>query len=264
MENILFATLTVGVLGLVFGALLGIASRIFKVEKDEKYSRVMEVLPGANCGGCGFAGCSQFAEALVAGTATFSGCGAGGEKVSEEISKIMGLDNSSFQKKVAYVNCAGCDGVAKDKYVYNGLSDCLAASKLLNGHKQCSYGCLGLGSCASACRFGAIKIENGIAMVDTSLCTGCGVCVKACPKGLISLINENEKYRVKCMNKDKGAVAKNACDVSCIGCKICEKNCPDEAISVNSFLAEINPEKCTGCGTCAEKCPRNTIEKITV
>ena len=264
MENILFATLIIGVLGLVFGALLGVASKIFKVEKDEKYTQLMEVLPCANCGGCGYAGCSQFAEALVAGKASFSGCGAGGAEVTEKIVKIMGLDKKGFKKKIAYVNCAGCDGVSKDKYVYNGISDCWAASKLLNGPKACSYGCLGLGSCVSACHCGGIKIENGIARVDTSLCSGCGSCVRACPKGLITLIDADEKYRVKCMNKDKGIVAKNSCDVSCIGCKICEKNCPQQAVSVDGFLAEIDPEKCTGCGICAEKCPRNTIERVTV
>ncbi len=264
MENILYATLTVGILGLVFGALLGIASKIFKVEKDEKYNEIMEALPGANCGGCGCAGCSQFAEKLISGEATFSGCSAGGKAVSEKIAKIMGMDSGNFQRKIAYVRCGGCSGVAKDKYDYNGLSDCFAASKLLNGPKACTYGCLGLGSCVSVCQFNAIKIENGIATVDSNLCTGCGACVKACPKGLVTLINENEEYIVNCMSKDKGLVTKNSCDVGCIGCKICEKNCPNEAVSVTSFLATIDPEKCVGCGICEEKCPRKTIKKITL
>lgn len=261
MENILYATLTVGILGLVFGGLLGIASKIFKVEKDEKYNEIMEILPGANCGGCGYAGCSQFAENLIAGKATFSGCSAGGKAVSGKISAVMGLEAGEFQRKIAYVRCNGCEGIAKDKYVYSGISDCLAASKLLNGSKECSYGCLGLGSCVSVCQFNAIKIKNGIATVDSNLCTGCGACVKACPKGLITLVSENQKYMVKCMSRDKGIVTKNSCDVGCIGCKICEKNCPEEAVSVTNFLAEINPEKCVNCGICEEKCPRKTIHK---
>ncbi len=262
MENILSATIIVSILGLVFGCLLGIASRIFKVEKDERVERIMNVLPGANCGGCGYAGCSQFAESVVAGKAECTGCTVGGASTADLIAEIMGVQAGEFVKKVAYVKCAGCSEVAKEKYEYNGIEDCFAASKILNGKKACQYGCLGLGSCVKACSRGAITIENGIAKIDAEKCGGCGACIKACPKGIITYVSDKNKYMVDCMNKEKGAVVKNECSVGCIGCGICMKNCPSEAISVKNFLAEIDPDKCTGCGICAEKCPKKIISVL--
>lgn len=264
MENIIYATAVVGIMGLVFGLLLGIASKVFRVDKDEKVSLISEKLPGANCGGCGFAGCSQFAEAVVKGEAKISGCSVGGADVANEIAEIMGVSVGSSEKKVAFVCCEGCDENATKKFTYDGISDCLSASRLMGGQKACTYGCLGFGSCVEACKFGAIRVENGLATVDTEKCTGCGVCVKACPKSLIKIISESDKYIVKCKNKEKGTLVKNDCTVGCIGCKICEKNCPADAVRVENFLAEIDKDKCIGCGVCAEKCPKKIIKQVNI
>ncbi len=262
MENILSATIIVSALGLIFGALLGIASKIFKVEKDERYDQIMEVLPGANCGGCGFAGCSQFADSVIKGEAETTGCTVGGASTAALVAEIMGTEAGEFKKKVAYIKCAGCTDVAKEKYDYRGIEDCFAASKILNGKKACEFGCLGLGSCVKVCTRDAITIENGIANINPEKCGGCGACIKACPKGLIQYVTDDNKYIVDCMNKEKGALLKGKCSVGCIGCGICMKNCPSDAITVKDFLAEIDPKKCTGCGICAEKCPKKVISML--
>lgn len=262
MENILSATIIISVLGLLFGCLLGVASKIFKVERDERFDKIMNVLPGANCGGCGFAGCSQFATSVIQGEAETTGCTVGGASTAEAVAQIMGREAGEFKKKTAYVKCAGCSNVAREKYSYNGIDDCFAASKILNGKKACEFGCLGLGCCVKVCTRDAITIENGVAKVDPEKCGGCGACIKACPKGLIEYVTDDNKYIVNCMNKEKGVALKNKCSVGCIGCGICMKNCPSEAITVKNFLAEIDPEKCTGCGICAEKCPKKIISLV--
>ncbi len=264
MENIIYAVIVISAMGLIFGLLLGIAAKIFKVEKDEKIPLILEVLPGANCGGCGYAGCSQFAEALITGEASPSGCAVGGANCAAAVSKILGVEADGFEKKFAFVRCAGCDDAAKTRFTYDGTNDCVAASKLLGGQKACNYGCLGFGTCIGACKFGAISIVDGLAVIDIDKCTGCGACTKVCPKGLITVISKKDKYVVKCRNKEKGAVVRNECTAGCIGCKICEKNCPKEAVSVSDFLAVINSEKCVGCGICAEKCPKKIIKKVSV
>lgn len=264
MENIIYATIVISIMGLIFGLLLGIASKIFKIEQDEKIPLITEVLPGANCGGCGFAGCSQFADAVIRGEAKPNGCSVGGSSVAESISKIMGIESEGFEKEFAFVQCLGCNENAVKKYAYDGITDCVSASKLLGGDKACVYGCLGYGSCAEVCKFGAISVKDGIAVVNTEKCTGCGACVAVCPKSLIKIISPKDKYVVKCKNQEKGSVVKNECQVGCIGCKICEKSCPVEAVKVESFLASIDSNKCIGCGVCAEKCPKKIIKQVNI
>ena len=264
MENIIYATVVISAMGLIFGLLLGIASKVFKVEQDEKIPLIMEVLPGANCGGCGFAGCSQFADAVIKGEAKPNGCTVGGAGTAAGISKILGVETEKFEKKVAFVQCAGCDGIAQYKYTYDGKVDCVSASKLMGGQKACTYGCLGFGTCVNACKFGAISIVKGLATVDIERCTGCGACTAACPKSLIKIISKEDKYVVKCQNKEKGAIVRGECSTGCLGCKMCEKNCPADAVKVDNFLASIDKEKCLGCGVCAEKCPKQIIKKVNL
>lgn len=252
-------------MGLIFGALLGIAGKIFFVKQDEKLPLVTEALPGANCGGCGFAGCSQCAAAILEGKAKPNVCPVGGAETAKAISKILGVEAETFVKKAAFVRCEGCSDVAETKFQYDGILDCFSASKMIGGgFKACSNGCLGFGSCVQACNFGAISIKNGLAVVDFEKCTACGRCVSVCPKNLITIISPSDQYVVKCRNTDKGNIVKDECKAGCIGCKLCEKNCPEGAVTVDNFLATIDSEKCVGCGICQEKCPKKIIKKVTL
>lgn len=259
IKDILTALLWFALFGGLFGLILALASKAFAVKVDERIPKICDELPGANCGGCGFAGCAALAEAIVAGKAKTSACIVGGDDVAERISEIMGCSADKTVRMRAQIMCSGCIGIAKKKYIYNGAPDCIAAAKLGGGDKLCPNGCVGFGNCAKLCSFGAIKIENGIAAVDYKLCQGCGKCAEACPKHIIKLIPFDAKYFVGCMSTDKGALTRSYCDVGCIGCRICEKNCPSGAVTVNGSIAEIDYTKCTDCEICAEKCPRKII-----
>ncbi len=259
MNEIISAVLVVGITGLIFGCILAIASVIFAVKKDERIDKIAEVLPGANCGACGMAGCSAYAAAIVESGAAINLCSVGKAAVAEKIAGIMGTEAGEVEEKVAKVLCQGTCENATDKYIYEGVADCRAAQRLAGGAKECAYGCLGLGTCVKACMFDAIKIENGIAVVDEEKCTGCGKCREACPKNVIELVPKSAKAVVLCKNKDKGAAVNKYCKTGCIACRICEKNCEFGAITVNDNCATIDYEKCTGCGVCAEKCPKKVI-----
>ena len=264
MYNILIAGAIIAVIGLIFGALLGVASKIFAVEQDEKLPLILEVLPGANCGGCGYAGCSQFAGSVISGEAEVGGCPVGGADAARGIATIMGVVMDTFEKKVAFVRCAGSEGIAEVKYSYEGNMDCYSASKIAGGQKACQYSCLGYGTCLSSCSFGAISIKDNLAYIDFDRCKGCGQCVESCPKNVISIVSKKDKYIVKCQNKDKANELKFKCSTGCIGCKICEKSCSVGAVTVDNFLATIDKDKCISCGLCAEKCPKKIIRKVTV
>lgn len=263
MSGILIATLVVGGIGLFIGLFLGIAAIKFKVQMDEREVAVLEALPGNNCGGCGYAGCSGLAAAIAKGEAAVNQCPVGGEAVAKVISGIMGVEAGESKRMVAFVACQGDCDRAKVDYEYTGIEDCRMLSFVPNGGpKTCNYGCPGYGSCVQACPFDAIHVVNGVAVVDREQCKACGKCVEACPKKLISLIPYDAPYQVACSSKDKGPVAMKACDVACIGCGLCKRNCPADAVMVENFNAAIDPEKCTGCGTCIEKCPKKSIVKL--
>lgn len=258
--QIISAVVSIGLIGLIFGCLLEYASIIFHVDKDARIDEISEVLPGANCGGCGFAGCGAYAAAVVSEGADVSKCSVGGAAAAEKIAEIMGVRAAIGERKAARVLCGGTCDKAEDKYTYFGVSDCRAAAKLGGGAKSCAYGCLGLGTCQSVCQFGAISIKDGIAHIDNEKCTACGACVKICPKKVIELIEVNKPVTVKCRNKDKGAAVNKVCKTGCIGCGICAKNCPQKAITVEDNLAVIDYSKCVSCGVCKEKCPKKAIE----
>ena len=258
--NIISPILSIGGLGVVFGACLGIASEVFKVDEDPRIGEVLEALPGANCGGCGFPGCGGCASAIVAGTAPVNACPVGGAAVADKIGTIMGIEASSAEPVAAFVKCGGTCEKAKSKYEYFGINDCNMAVQLAGqGSKECSYGCLGLGSCVKACGFDAIHIVDGIAKVDTEKCVACGKCVTACPKHIIELLPVKKKVKVQCSSKDVGKTVMQSCSVGCISCKICEKNCPFDAIHVIDNLAVIDYDKCKACGICANKCPKGVL-----
>lgn len=259
-SQIFIALGILGGLGLLFGALLGIASILFRVDHDARIDQIVEALPGANCGGCGYAGCANFAAEVVAGNASVGGCPVCNASQREQIAKIMGQQAASAAKrKSAMVLCSGTTEAASEKYTYYGIDDCVAASRLGGGFKQCAYACLGLGTCARVCKFDAISVKNGVAVVDANKCTACGMCVEACPKHVIELVDVDAKYVVTCSSRDKGPVVTKACQAGCIGCRLCVKACPVDAITVENNLARIQYDKCIGCGTCAQKCPRSII-----
>lgn len=257
--SILLPIIVLGIMAVVFGAVLGFAGIKFKVEQDERVPLVRECLPGANCGGCGFAGCDALAAAIVEGTAPVNGCPVGGAAVAEKVAGVMGVKAETAAKKTAFVKCNGNCEAAKDKYVYFGAPNCGLENALSGGKKMCSYGCLGDGNCVKACAFDAIHVINGVAVVDKEKCVACGACIKACPKNLIELVPYDSKVRVACSSHDMPKAAKDNCVNACIGCKLCEKNCPSEAVKVDNFLAKVDYAKCTQCGVCTEKCPTKAI-----
>ncbi len=263
MNSILIPALAVGAMGLVFGAILAFASIVFKVDSDERIDQITEILPGANCGGCGYAGCSAFAKEIVENGVDATRCNLMTADKAKAIANIMGTEMGEIVRKYAVVACNGTCDAAKDKYIYEGTHSCEAAVRLAGGPKACEYGCMGLGSCVNACKFGAISVVDGVAKVDKEKCTGCGACANACPKGLISLVPYDTKSAfVKCNSKDKGVIVKDICSNGCIGCKLCTKKCEAGAIDVNDNLAKVDIVKCTNCGACIEACPKKIIVNI--
>lgn len=256
---VVIAAAVVGVVGILAGVLLGVASEKFKVDVDEKEIQIRELLPGNNCGGCGYPGCDGLAAAIAKGDAAPSGCPVGGEPVAAAIAAIVGGDVNNV-RVVANVKCAGNCEKAKDSYEYVGPKDCKFASNAPGGGpKACAYGCLGYGSCKAVCQFGAIEIVNGIAVIDKDKCKACGMCVVECPRHIIEMIPYEAEAVVECNSNDFGKDVKASCQAGCIGCGICQKNCPENAITVENHLAVIDYDKCTGCGTCKEKCPVKII-----
>ncbi len=260
MDIIIYSILVIGGIGLIFGLILSYAGEKLKVEVDPKIEEINDALPGANCAGCGYTGCMAFAEAVVEGKVSPSGCPVGGDDTTNSISEILGVEANSSDKQIAFVKCGGTCEKAKDKYKYYGMEDCYAASILAGGTKKgCTYGCMGLGSCVKKCNFDAIHVVDGIAVVDTEKCVGCKACVVACPVQLIDMVPEKIKVHVNCNSNDKGKAVKENCEVGCIGCKLCEKKCPFDAIHVNDFLAKVDYDKCKNCGMCIKACPTDTI-----
>ncbi len=258
MHGILLAVLVVGGTGIIIGLLLGISGKIFEVHTDEREVKIRDCLPGNNCGGCGFAGCDSLAKAIANNEADVNACPVGGAAVAKEIGKIMGV-SADAKEVCAVVHCKGtCDKVGQ-KFNYYGTMSCSEAAILNGGPKNCSYGCMGLGSCMSVCEYGAISVVDGVAKVDRELCVGCGKCAKVCPKGLISIIPKDQEEVVLCNNKDNGKKVREVCSLGCIGCKMCTKNCPTDAVTVTDNLASIDPDLCVGCGLCKAACPTKVI-----
>ena len=260
ITGILVAAAIVGGTGLFIGLFLGFAGTKFAVEVDEREEAITGVLPGNNCGGCGYAGCSGLAAAIVKGEAEISGCPVGGAPVAAKIGEIMGMEAGETVRKTAFVKCAGTCDKAKQDYEYHGIHDCVMVNMMQNGGpKTCNYGCLGEGTCVAACPFDAIHIVDGVAVVDKEACKACGKCVAACPKKLIELVPYDQKHLVQCSSQDKGKDVMKACSVGCIGCRMCAKVCEAGAVTVENNIAHIDPEKCTNCGACAAKCPKKII-----
>lgn len=259
MNSVLFAVLSVAVIGLIAGLVLSVASVVMAVKSDETVEKIRACLPGANCGACGFSGCDGYAEALAKGEAAPGLCAPGGAELNRKLGEMLGVETAETQPKTASVFCNGtCDRVGS-KMHYHGIMSCAAASTLYSGPSDCTFGCIGLGDCVKACKFGAIKVRNGRAVVDTDKCTACTACVGVCPKGIIGMIPKKPQAKIACSNRDKGAVTRKLCTVGCIGCGKCVKTCEVGAITLENNLAEIAPDKCIACGKCIEVCPVGCI-----
>lgn len=260
--SILIPVLIVAVIGILAGAGLSAASIIMAVPKDETAEKLAEALPGANCGACGFSGCSGYAEALSKGEASVGLCPVGGKAVADECASILGVDAGSMTPKAAIVRCLGtCDNTSV-KMDYTGFDSCAAAVQLYGGMNSCRFGCIGLGDCAKECDYHAIELCNEIAIVDRDMCVGCGKCAKVCPKQLIEITPRKQAAQVMCSNKEKGAVTRKNCKVGCIGCMKCQRSCPSGAIKVENFVAHVDRELCTGCGKCISECPTHALHEI--
>ena len=256
--NITLAILVVTVIGLLGAAILVIAAHFMHVEEDERIGLVAGALPGANCGACGYAGCSDYAKAIVEGAPT-NKCVPGGAACASAVSAIMGVEAGEVVVRKAIVACQGSYDHTEDKYEYQGIESCAACAALYNGRAACPFGCLGYGDCAKECKFDAITVSNGVARINPAKCTGCGACEQTCPKHIILVRPESEKPVVLCANHDRGAMTRKACSAGCIGCMKCEKVCPEGAIKVTENVAFIDHEKCTGCRKCMNECPVHAI-----
>ena len=233
------------------------------VERDPKIDEIEKNLSGANCGGCGYAGCSQFAEALFKGEAEISRCNPTPPENKKKIADILGVDGGNAEVTIAVVHCAGGNRAA-DKYDYQGYGDCKSVQLLAGGTKLCEYGCMGFCSCVSACPSNAVAIckDTGASKTDRDACTSCGSCISACPKKIIGRIPKSAKVYVACSNAQKGKAVVEVCKVGCISCGKCAKVCPKGAVTLINNLAVIDYTKCIGCMKCASECPRKCIQPI--
>ncbi|MCX7861541.1 MAG: RnfABCDGE type electron transport complex subunit B [Bacteroidales bacterium] len=268
MSIIVYSLLALGGVALLFAAVIYFVEKKFKVVEDPRIDEIQEILPGANCGGCGYPGCRGFAEAIVK-TGDFNAlfCPVGGNDVAKKAAAIMGVEVQEKAPQIAVVRCNGSHEHAPKKVTYEGATSCAFAHMLFAGESTCPYGCLGCGDCVASCTFDAIYMnyETGLPVIVEDKCTSCGACVKACPRGIIELRNKGPKGKrifVCCINKEKGAIARKNCSVACIGCGKCVKICPYEAITMTDNLAYISFEKCKLCRKCVSECPTSAIHEI--
>ena len=267
-STIIWTIAILTVLGLLLAAVLFWVASKFKVEEDPRIDEVEKAMPGANCGGCGYAGCRAFADSAVkAPNLDNHFCPVGGNEVMKKVADILGYEVRQKAPQVAVVRCNGSCGNRPLTNIYDGFQSCRVKAALFSGDTACPFGCLGCGDCVSACQFGAISMDpqTGLPVVDETKCTACGSCVKACPKHIIELRNKGPRgmrVYVSCVNKDKGGVARKACSAACIGCTKCAKVCPHEAIAIADNLAYIDFSKCRLCKKCVAECPTGAIHAV--
>lgn len=268
MNLISTTLLALGSIGAISAVILYIIARKFKVYEDPRIERVLEVLPAANCGGCGYPGCPGFADACVkADNLDHLFCPVGGNPVMEQVAVIVGKEIRASVPKIAVLRCNGSCIYRKPLNRYDGADSCSIEAALYGGETGCSFGCLGKGDCEKSCVFDALHINSHTLLpeIDEDKCTACGACVNACPKAIIELRKKGPKSRriyVSCVSKDKGAVARKACNVACIGCGKCEKSCPFDAVTLQNNLAYIDDNKCRLCRKCVGVCPTGAIHAV--
>ncbi len=259
IKEALFTTGAVGAMGIACGGALAMAAKFFGVNEDPKVEAANELLPGANCGGCGYAGCADYAKAVVEGVSPTL-CAPGGADLVAELSKLLGVEAEAGEPQVAIVLCAGDATAAKQKFSYNGIADCGAAATTAGGDKVCNHGCLGYGSCIHVCPVNAIEItEQGIAKIHPDICIACGKCIKGCPRNVIQMVPRSADTHVMCNSSDKGPITRKACSVGCIGCRMCTKLVKSEAFVMEGFLARRNYKAEIDNPLIIEKCPGKCI-----
>ncbi|MGI5868487.1 MAG: RnfABCDGE type electron transport complex subunit B [Kiritimatiellia bacterium] len=263
MSTIFITTLALTLIGLVCGVALAVVAKKFAVQEDARIAEVEAALPGANCGGCGYPGCSGYAKAIVEDGAPINKCGPGGASSVERIGRLLGREAAAPEPVMAFIRCAGDRAAALRSSVYNGVTDCAAAQIVAGGWKECQYGCLGFGSCARACEFGAIVIRNGLAVVDPARCTGCGRCVTKCPRNLIVIVPVKHRVHVRCNSPEKGAVVRKSCSSGCIGCGLCVKAEGGASMRMDGALARVDYDKPpVENEAVATRCPTKNIVKL--
>jgi len=271
ISTILPAVISLGSIGMAAAIVLFFVAQKFKVIEDPRIDEVNDQLPGANCGGCGLAGCRAFAEALVkaADKGDLSGfsCPAGGGDLLTEIAAVLGMEAEIRDPEIAVVRCSGSKANAPQKIVYDGPQTCAFAHALSSGESGCPNGCLGLGDCVVSCTFDAMWMdeETGLPVISEEKCVACGACVKSCPRAIIELRKKGKKSKrifVSCINTEKGGPAKKNCSVACIGCGKCVKVCPHDAITLENNVAYIHHDKCKLCRKCAPECPTTAIIEL--
>jgi len=249
-------------LGVLFGLALAVASKTFRTGTDPRIEEITDLLPGVNCGSCGFPGCSGYAEALVKGTAEIGLCSPCSTDAVAKIAALLGKEVAASEKKVAFLHCAG-GKVAKRSFLYDGIQTCAAANLVAGGDLACEFGCPAFYDCVRACPFDAIEIDEiGMPCVNARKCVGCGVCVEACPKNLFEIVPEKKTILIACSNTERGKFVRLVCDIGCIGCAKCAKTCQQNAIEMQEGLAVIYYDKCTVCGECLAVCPKNIIHNF--
>ncbi|RMD52409.1 MAG: Fe-S cluster domain-containing protein, partial [Nitrospirae bacterium] len=248
-------------IGIFFGTILALVAKKFSVKMDPRIEKVREVLAGAQCGACGYAGCQAYAEAVVLNPDVPPNlCIPGKEEVAEAVARITGKSMVKLEKRIARVLCQGGSSKAGKRFVYEGVKDCRAVILAGGGDKMCLYGCLGYGTCASVCPFDAIEMSSdNLPIIDPEKCTACGKCAAACPKKIIEIMPESKAVLISCSSKDKGSDTRKYCSVGCIGCRACERVCPFNAAHVEDNLSKIDANKCKVCGLCVKKCPTGAI-----
>lgn len=262
MSTLLVSIVCIGAVGLVCGLALALGARFLAVKEDPRIAQIQACLPGANCGGCGFAGCQAYAAAIVKGDAPFNRCTPGGVCAATGIAKVMGVSfDGEIEEFVAVVKCGGDDLSAVKKFAYNGITDCAAAAAVAGGDKGCPYGCLGYGSCVRVCPSHAIEIVKGIAKVHSELCIGCGACAQVCPRRVIELIPRSSRVHVFCKSQDNGATVRKYCSKGCIGCRLCLKNAAEGVIIVDGTLARVNHSIPFDGDAALEKCPTKCLRR---
>ena len=263
MNTIIYTVIAALAVGFVLGLLLGLFKKVFAVHVDPKVQEIRSCLSGGNCGGCGYAGCDAFAQAVAAGLAPVTGCIAGGASCADAIARIMGVDAGSAEKKIAFLACRGTKECAKDKASYIGIKTCKAVQLTMNGTKACAFGCIGFGDCTEVCPFGALSMgKDGLPVINRKKCVGCGKCASVCPKHLFKIIPADLKGSIaqcSCLSDNKVQIRKD-CTAGCFKCGMCAKKCPEQCIDLSGGLPVIDYTKCTGCGECAKAC----VDKVFV